>query len=174
MAWPSESPSGRPLANPAPLLYTSCHHRFGGDMRTLFGLVGLALIAFGCNKDTGGDSGMSDYDAMTAVFDASCGAGCHTDGSSSGGLDLDAFVAAGNLVDLPAKAIPLGPAWSVGMPTPVRSTPNYLIRHPLKIPCPWATARRPAILRSSRLGLRVRSAGSDHRNQSITPKLSHR
>jgi hypothetical protein len=72
-------------------------------MRTLFGLVGLALIAFGCNKDTGGDSGMSDYDAMTAVFDASCGAGCHTDGSSSGGLDLDAFVAAGNLVDLPAQ-----------------------------------------------------------------------
>ena len=72
-------------------------------MKTVLGIVGLGLIALGCAKDNGSDSGdLTEYDAMTAVFEESCGAGCHTDGSSSGGLDLDAAVAAANLVDMPA------------------------------------------------------------------------
>ena len=74
-------------------------------IRTLFGFFGLGLIGLGCGKDTvESDSGStSEYDAMTAVFDASCGAGCHTAGSSSGGLNLDADVAADNLVDMPSQ-----------------------------------------------------------------------
>ena len=66
----------------------------------------LALFALGCGKDTTDSStdsgGESAYDAMTALFDASCGAGCHTGGASSGGLALDAATAAANLVDMPA------------------------------------------------------------------------
>jgi hypothetical protein len=73
-------------------------------MRTVLGIVGLGLIGFGCGKDTGSDSGdLTEYGAMIAVFEESCGAGCHTDGSNSGGLDLDAAVAAGNLVDMPSQ-----------------------------------------------------------------------
>ncbi len=73
-------------------------------MKTILGFVGLGLIGIGCGKDSGSDSGdLTEYGAMTAVFEDSCGLGCHTDGSSSGGLNLDAAVAAANLVDMPAQ-----------------------------------------------------------------------
>ena len=67
----------------------------------------LASLAFGCGKDatdTPADSGgeASHYDEMISVFSVSCGTGCHMGGSSSGGLALDAEVAAGNLVDMPS------------------------------------------------------------------------
>ncbi len=73
-------------------------------MRTVLGIVGLGMIGLGCGKDSGDDSGdLTEYDAMTAVFQDSCGDGCHTGGSISGGLDLDAAVAAANMVDMPSQ-----------------------------------------------------------------------
>lgn len=43
--------------------------------------------------------------AVAAIFAASCGtAGCHTEGGQSGGLMLDAAVAAENLVSIPAQS----------------------------------------------------------------------
>ena len=70
--------------------------------RTLIGISLLGMTSMGCGKDSDDTGDLSDYDAMTAIFSESCGAGCHTDGSSSGSLALDAASAAANLVDMPA------------------------------------------------------------------------
>jgi len=70
--------------------------------RILIGVALLGMAGTGCSKDSDDTGTLSDYDAMTAVFADSCGPGCHTDGSSSGSLALDAASAAANLVDMPA------------------------------------------------------------------------
>ena len=67
--------------------------------------VAVGLWGVACGKDTsdGGDSGTATtYSAMIELFEQSCGAGCHMDGSSFGNLALDAADAASNLVDMPA------------------------------------------------------------------------
>ncbi len=67
--------------------------------------VSVGLWTVGCGKDTtdGGDSGsVTAYSAMIDLFEQSCGAGCHMDGSSFGNLALDEADAAANLVDMPA------------------------------------------------------------------------
>jgi hypothetical protein len=62
------------------------------------GLAVLGMVGFGC----GDPVELTAYEAMTNVFEESCGAGCHTNGSDSGELSLDASVAAMSLVDMPA------------------------------------------------------------------------
>ena len=67
----------------------------------------LAVLTLGCGSDSTdnvADSGSAAtlYSEMIGVFSLSCGTGCHMGGSSSGGLALDADVAAANLIDMPS------------------------------------------------------------------------
>ena len=68
--------------------------------------LGILSGSLGCAKDgdsDGADSGnLSAFDSMMTVFEESCGVGCHTGGSSFGGLALDPGVAEANLIDMPS------------------------------------------------------------------------